>query len=398
MYTVIHHSYHQNLIIFSINRLVKGLKHRLTTYYPLHQSEDNNGTNVVPADETLHIFYPGEFNYSDFFPLTMTFVALFFYVYFSVRKIELIKSKFGMAFSASVTVIASLSMSVGICFFFGLTLSLSGKEVFPYLVVIVGLENVLVLTKSVVSTPAHLDVKIRVAQGLSKEGWSITKNLLTEVTILTIGLFTFVPAIQEFCIFAIVGLLNDFFLQMMFFSTILAIDIRRSELSSENSKFHLSNIPPLRKQQFTTTISNKKPNIFRSKSHPRLNGLTGPTNVIAPNSQTIATLTKIPKRLRLVHFWARTRIFQRAFMVWMVVWISMIVYNSGIIEHVIHLGETLKSESDMESYAMDRPQVLDSYIEMNTMKPRVVSTTTSTPNRLHEQVKALFLCECFNTY
>lgn len=221
---------------------IKGLQHRLKSYYHLHQIQNDNAT-YIPMDETLHILYPGEFNYSDFFPLMMTFFALFFYVYFSVRKIELVKSKIGIAFSATVTVIGSLSMTVGICFFFGLTLSLSGKEVFPYLVIIVGLENVLVLTKSVVSTPAHLDVKIRVAQALSKEGWSITKNLLTEVTILTIGLFTFVPAIQEFCIFAIVGLVNDFFLQMMFFSTILAIDIRRTELSNDTSKFHLPNIP-----------------------------------------------------------------------------------------------------------------------------------------------------------
>ena len=40
------------------------------------------------------------------------------------------------------------------------------SEIFPYLVMIIGLENVLVITKSVVSTPVHLDVKIRVAQGL----------------------------------------------------------------------------------------------------------------------------------------------------------------------------------------------------------------------------------------
>ncbi|XP_006568073.1 sterol regulatory element-binding protein cleavage-activating protein isoform X2 [Apis mellifera] len=365
---------------------IKGLQYRLKNYYHLHQIESENTTNIS-TDEILHIFYPGEFNYSDFFPLMTTFFVLFFYIYFSVRKIELVKSKVGIAFGATVTVIGSLSMTVGVCFFFGLTLSLSGKEViFPYLVIIVGLENVLVLTKSVVSTPAHLDVKIRVAQALSKEGWSITKNLLTEVTILTIGLFTFVPAIQEFCIFAIVGLVNDFFLQMVFFSTILAIDIKRTELSSETSKFHFPNIPTTRKQQFTTTITNRKPNIFRSKSHPRLNGLSnGPTTVIAPNTQNTHTLAKIPKRLRLVHFWARTRIFQRAFMVWMVVWISMIVYNSGIVEHLIHLSETLKSESDIEGYTVERSQSLNNYIELNSIKPVSIPSTIITSNHLNKQ-------------
>lgn len=354
----------------------------MTTYYSLHQPQKSEP--LVQPDDILHILYPGDFNYSDFFPLMMTFFALFFYVYFSVRKMELIKSKIGVAFSATLTVISSLSMTVGVCFFFGLTLSLSGKEIFPYLVVIVGLENVLVLTKSVVSTPAHLDVKIRVAQGLSKEGWSITKNLLTEVTILTIGLFTFVPAIQEFCIFAIVGLLNDFFLQMVFFSTILALDIRRTELSGDNSRFQYTHIAASRKQQFTTTVPNKKPNFFRSKSHPRLNGMTGPTSVIAPTTQNTQTLVKIPKRLRLVHFWARTRIFQRAFMVWMVVWISMIIYNSGIIEHLIHLSDTLKPDSEVDSYTADRPHTLKSYVEFRTLKPVVVTTSTSAPSVVNE--------------
>ena len=42
---------------------------------------------------------------------------------------------------------------------------------------------------------------------------------------------TFVPAIQEFCLFASIGLLVDFYLQMVFFATVLSIDIRRLELS-----------------------------------------------------------------------------------------------------------------------------------------------------------------------
>ncbi|KAI4501299.1 hypothetical protein M0802_003672 [Mischocyttarus mexicanus] len=132
-------------------------------------------------------------------------------------------------------------------------------------------------------------------------------------------------------------------------------------------------------------MTNRKPNIFRSKSHPRLNGLTsGPTNVIAPNTQNTYTLTKLPKRLRVVHFWARTRIFQRAFMVWMVVWISMIIYNSGIIEHVIHLSDTLKTETDLDGYTIDRPQTLNNYIGLNKIKPIQTLHTTVTPDQIND--------------
>lgn len=46
----------------------------------------------------------------------------------------------------------------------------SASEIFPYLVVVIGLENVLVLTKSVVSTPVDLEVKLRIAQGRGRAG------------------------------------------------------------------------------------------------------------------------------------------------------------------------------------------------------------------------------------
>ena len=36
--------------------------------------------------------------------------------------------------------------------------------------------------------------------------------------------------VQEFCLFAVVGLLTDFYLQMFFFTTVLSIDIRRMEV------------------------------------------------------------------------------------------------------------------------------------------------------------------------
>lgn len=82
-------------------------------------------------------------------------------------------------FLIAATVVASLCMSVGLCSHFGMTFEVNAKAIYPYLVVIIGLENILVVTRSVFSTAKNLDVKIQLAQGLSKEGWGITKNLLT---------------------------------------------------------------------------------------------------------------------------------------------------------------------------------------------------------------------------
>lgn len=175
----------------------------------------------------VHLYYKDHSGVIEYMNLLVMYFILFLYIYFSVKKIEMVKSKWGLAISAVMMVIASLLMSLSICVQFGLTPTVNKGEIFPYLVVIVGLENILVLTKSVVSTSVELDVKLRIAQGLSKEGWSITKNLFAELFILVVGFFTFVPAIQEFCLFAFVGLISDFFLQLFFFATVLSIDIRR---------------------------------------------------------------------------------------------------------------------------------------------------------------------------
>lgn len=269
---------------------------------------------------------------------------MFVYYYFSVRKIDFLKSRFGLAFTAVMTVFLSLKMTMGICFFFGVSLSLQGREIFPYMVVLVGLENVLVLTKSVLATPPHLDAKIRVAQGMAKEGWSITKNLLLEITILTFGLFTFVPAIQEFCLFAITGLICDFFLQMLFFSTVLGIDIRRMENEIEKTNPNARNSLYQSHVHYNRSYGSavKTTGMNRSKSHPRLSSFhSGVASNINPEPEK-----KIPKRLRLVNVWARTRFFQRAFMILMVIWIMMFVYKSGFIENYFLKSTQEHSETD----------------------------------------------------
>ncbi|XP_039441073.1 sterol regulatory element-binding protein cleavage-activating protein [Culex pipiens pallens] len=321
---------------------INSLKEKLTRTYPLHQPVEDRQQQqqASPLDQSsiMYIFYPGEFDWKEFLPQCIAISMLWLYVYYSVRKIEEIRSRLVLASSAVLTVLGSLLMSLGMCFFFGLTISLQSKGVYPYLVILVGLENVLVITKSVLTTDNNLDVKIRVAQGLSREGWSITKNLLLEITILTIGLCTFVPVIQEFCIFAIVGLISDFFLQMMFFSTVLALDIKRVEYSAEVRQ--LPKMLYYNSDRRSEKEGARNGGISRSMSHPKLSGLDQSCGGGHAKKNSLTTCgngkdKKIPKRLRIVNFWARTRFAQRGFMIWMVLWISNIIYNSGLIEFMI---------------------------------------------------------------
>ncbi|MBN3284069.1 SCAP protein, partial [Polyodon spathula] len=295
-------------------RFLSSLRSRLKQLHPSVNCS-------LREDQMVHVHFKEEIGIVELIPLVTTYIILFAYIYFSTRKIDMVKSKWGLALAAVVTVLSSLLMSVGLCTLFGLTPTLNGGEIFPYLVVVIGLENVLVLTKSVVSTPVDLEVKLRIAQGLSNESWSIMKNMATELGIILIGYFTLVPAIQEFCLFAVVGLVSDFFLQMFFFTTVLSIDIRRMELADLN-----------RRLPAEACLASPKPSSLcpreaqqqRYERPPPLRPSTAHTITLQPSS---FRNLRLPKRLRVIYFLARTRLAQRIIMAGTVIWIGILVYT-----------------------------------------------------------------------
>ncbi|KAL0599808.1 LOW QUALITY PROTEIN: Sterol regulatory element-binding protein cleavage-activating protein [Plecturocebus cupreus] len=223
--------YHQPC---SLTRFLGSLRARLMLLHPSPNCS-------LRAESLVHVHFKEEIGVAELIPLVTTYIILFAYIYFSTRKIDMVKSKWGLALAAVVTVLSSLLMSVGLCTLFGLTPTLNGGEIFPYLVVVIGLENVLVLTKSVVSTPVDLELfgslrqenclnlggrgcselrscrctpdwqqsetlspkkptkqkkSNQAGHSLSSESWSIMKNMATELGIILIGYFTLVPAIQ----------------------------------------------------------------------------------------------------------------------------------------------------------------------------------------------------------
>ncbi|NWT27612.1 SCAP protein, partial [Cardinalis cardinalis] len=285
------------------SRFLSSLRSRLKLLHPSPNCS-------LREESVVHVHFKEEIGIAELIPLVTTYIILFAYIYFSTRKIDMVKSKWGLALAAVVTVLSSLLMSVGLCTLFGLTPTLNGGEIFPYLVVVIGLENVLVLTKSVVSTPVDLEVKLRIAQGLSNESWSIMKNMATELGIILIGYFTLVPAIQEFCLFAVVGLVSDFFLQMFFFTTVLSIDIRRMELADLNKR-----LPP------ESCPARAPPHSITPHSP---HSITPHTITLQPSS--LRNL-RLPKRLRVIYFFARTRLAQRLIMAGTVIWIGILLYT-----------------------------------------------------------------------
>ncbi|XP_053205052.1 sterol regulatory element-binding protein cleavage-activating protein-like [Panonychus citri] len=311
----------------------ENLRKQLRDRYPVnplwenrHDDNKNNNTNGL-ADYSsdsppivTHLHFQNSFTFSVSSPIIGCYIFLFFYIYFSVRKIDLIKCKWALAASSVLTVVMCLLMTLGICSWFDFNPTLDGSEIFPYLIVIIGLENILVLTQSVIATPAHLDVKVRVAQGLSREGWSMNKNLIAELGLCVFGYFTFVPVIQEFCLFGMIALLCDFFLQMTIFITLLSVDIQRVELDGR----------PKKTSHSANDSKNKMNQAFEQGSHP-YDSDSSRLNSISYWSKS--SHMKLPKRLRLVYFWTRTRMAHRFLMMALIVWISILLYRSTVSDH-----------------------------------------------------------------
>ncbi|KAG0260435.1 hypothetical protein BG011_001906 [Mortierella polycephala] len=173
---------------------------------------------------------------AEYWLLAMAYFVMFLYISLSVGRVDLVKSKYGLGFAAVTTVFVSLLMSIGLCSVFGVTLTLMPWEILPFMIIVVGVENIDILVHAVVETSIDLPVKERVGRGLASVGVSITMTLVAELCLLVIGAMTTIPAVQEFCTFAIAAVIMDYLLQMTFFITVISIDIRRLELSDLSTR------------------------------------------------------------------------------------------------------------------------------------------------------------------
>ncbi len=226
------------------------------------------------------------------------------YRYLIPGQFECVKSKWGLALAATVQIVVSLLISLALSSLFHMTLRLDGGEVFPYLVIFIGLENLVVLTRAVTSSQAQKqydDIRERVAHALRAESWTISKHLVYELIIVMIGFITYVPTVREFCQLALIGILIDFFMQINFWLAVLSIDIRRFTVGVRKTKNR--NLEK-EKTEIKVSLPMKMPHLINRRQQ---------------QSQ-----------------WARYRVLQRGSMFIVLVWVILIFYKSCLIVDLLH--------------------------------------------------------------
>ncbi|CAM4939423.1 unnamed protein product [Rotaria socialis] len=265
-------------------------------------------------DDIIHIYFSRK-SLLYYLPLVLIYVVVFLYIYYSVSQFECVKSKWGLALAATVQIVVSLLISLALSSLFHMTPRLDGGEVFPYLVIFIGLENLVVLTRAVTSSQAQKqydDIRERVAHALRAESWTISKHLVYELVIVMIGFITYVPTVREFCQLALIGILIDFFMQINFWLAVLSIDIRR----------------------FTVGVGKKKNrNLEQEKKEIK---------VSLP--MRMPYLTNRRQQQQQQSQWARYRVLQRGSMFLVLVWVILIFYKSCLIVDLLHKNVQINRE------------------------------------------------------
>ncbi|KAI0737874.1 sterol regulatory element binding protein cleavage-activating protein [Daedaleopsis nitida] len=160
----------------------------------------------------------------------LTYTAFSIYCFVLFRRMDMVHSRVGLAFTGIVEIVVSTITSTSVCALAGFRVTMVPLELLPITLVFIGVENMGSIVDAVVKTSISLPVKERIAQGLSRAGTSNTLKVVSYNAVLGVIAVFSSGAIRQFCAFSIVVLVAHWFLVHTFFVTVVSIDIQRLEL------------------------------------------------------------------------------------------------------------------------------------------------------------------------
>ncbi|EGT58753.1 CBN-SCP-1 protein [Caenorhabditis brenneri] len=318
-------------------KVIQGLKDKLAKEFEIVETPANDERTFVQV-----YFHPLK-TFSSYLPLISTYFVCMIYVYYSCRKIQMVASRWGLAFASCFTVASTLLMTTGICAHLDLSTTTWGSEVYPYIALIMGLENTLCITRSVVYTSPSLDVSSRIAHGLSQEGYKLTKYYILELLALLIGFLTRISDIQEFCQFSVICVTVDFYMQLFFYAPCLTFDLQRLGLEEKRKFAELllyEEIPRLKNYAPVSCPMRKVwPKLFVMKKMQKRrlsdSGVDDRMQKESPRGDSKDDGdVPVPRpedsvRMKIMYFTTRTRIVQRTILVVFAIWTVVLVFFVG---------------------------------------------------------------------
>lgn len=162
--------------------------------------------------------------------LTVAYSFMALYVLLSLRRMKAFHSRFGLVVTAITQMTCSILASFTICGILKINLSMIPQNAYPFVVLVLGIENMFRIINAVVAYPPTMATELRIANALGDVGPVSVATAVQNLAILSLLARVVSPGVAAFCIFACIAALFDTFFLLTFFIAVLNVDIRRFEL------------------------------------------------------------------------------------------------------------------------------------------------------------------------
>eukprot|EP00732_Lithocolla_globosa_P001632 Lithocolla_globosa_v1_NODE_847_length_3192_cov_9.743067.p1 type:complete len:916 gc:universal NODE_847_length_3192_cov_9.743067:339-3086(+) len=168
----------------------------------------------------------GEAINGDVVILTSGLFLIIIYCCIMLGSFSRVYSRVGLALLGVASVGFAIISTIGLSSYFGQFYG-PVHSVLPFILLGIGVDDMFVIHDAFRATPENLSLIERTALGLSHAGVSVTVTSLTDFVAFLIGFTTSLPALSSFCVYAALGILILYFLQITWFTAWLSIDSRR---------------------------------------------------------------------------------------------------------------------------------------------------------------------------
>lgn len=190
----------------------------------------------APARSQLYEYRFQPLSFRQNSALALAYGSIAFYVAVSLRRLKAFHSRFGLVVTALTQMTTSVLASFTICGFLKINLAQIPQEAYPFVVLVIGLENIFRLINAVLAYPPEMPNTQRIANGIGDIGHASVASAAQNLLILWLLSLVVSPGVAAFCAFAAVALLFDYFFLITFFVAVLNVDIRRLELQDSISR------------------------------------------------------------------------------------------------------------------------------------------------------------------
>ncbi|KAM0722997.1 hypothetical protein Q7P37_001195 [Cladosporium fusiforme] len=162
--------------------------------------------------------------------LAFAYGCMALYVLLSLRRLKAFHSRFGLVVTAITQITTSIVASFTICGMLKINLATIPQNAYPFIVLIIGIENMFRLINAILAYPPTMATDLRIANALGDVGPLSVATAAQNLIILWLLSTIVSPGVAAFCAYAIIATLFDSFFLLTFFVAVLNVDIRRLEL------------------------------------------------------------------------------------------------------------------------------------------------------------------------